>query len=373
MRVLFWAEQFWPQIGGAEVFAAKLLPALRRLGHEFLVVTRRDEPLLAETDSFDGIPVVRMPFCTPMLDGNIGGVLEMRRRVLEIEREFAPDLVHINCFGPSVFFCLGAIQADPTPVLLTMHGESYPPPQEGNSLLERTLRRADQITVPSEATAEYARRLVPGFSPRVSVIYNGLEPPALPPQPLPVHAPRLLCLGRLAAEKGFDLALRAFARIADGFPQARLILAGHGMERDALQAQAAALGLDSAVEFAGWIAPEAVPSVINASTFVVMPSRSEALPLVALEAALMGRPLLATRVGGLPEVVVHGQTGLLVEPGDSGALAKAMAFLLEHPERTSQMGQAARSRAMKLFSFERQVTAYDALYQELIAEWEQRD
>jgi glycogen(starch) synthase len=372
MRILFWSEEFWPHIGGAQIFAAKLLPALRQLGHEFLVVTRRDEPILAETDSFGGIPVIRMPFCTTMLDGDIAQLLEVRRQVLALKRRFGPALVHINCFGPSVFFCLGAIQADPTPVLLTMHGESYPPPGEVNTLLERTLRRADRISVPSEATAEYVRALVPGLSPPLSVIYNGLEAPAVPLQPLPTRAPRLLCLGRLAAEKGFDLALKAFALTADRFPQARLVLVGHGPERDALEAQAAALGLDGTVEFAGWIAPEAVPAAINASTFVVMPSRSEALPLAALEAALMARPLVATRVGGLPEVVVHGQTGLLVEPGDSVALAKAMAFVLEHPEKANQMGQAARSRAIKLFSFERQVAAYDALYRELVAESQHR-
>jgi glycogen(starch) synthase len=373
MRVLFWSEQFWPEIGGAQLFAARLLPALRKRGHEFLVVARRNELSLPESASFDGIPVFRIPFYAPLLDGNMDNVFEMQRQVLELKRTFEPALLHINNFGASVFFCLGAVNADPAPLLFTLHGERYRLPVEGNTLLGQTLRRADRVSVPSGSTAEYVRNLVPGFAPSVSVIYHGLEMPSLPPQPLPLSVPRLLCLGRLAAEKGFDLALQAFALIADRFPQAHLVLAGDGPERDTLEAQATALGLGRAVEFAGWLAPDDVPAVINASTFVVMPSRREALGLVALEAAVMARPVVGTRVGGLPEVVVHGQTGLLVGPGDSVALAGAMTFLLEHPEEATQMGQAARSRAMELFSSERQVAAYDALYRELAAEWEQRD
>ena len=96
-----------------------------------------------------------------------------------------------------------------------------------------------------------------------------------------------------------------------------------------------------------------------------MPSQNEGLPLVALEAALMARPVVATHVGGLPEVVVHQETGLLVENGDTGGLTEAVAHLLDHPETAIQMGQVARRRAQEFFSFERCVDAYDALYRKL--------
>ena len=108
--------------------------------------------------------------------------------------------------------------------------------------------------------------------------------------------------------------------------------------------------------------------MLNSATVVVMPSRTEGLPIVALQAALMARPIVATRVGGLPEAVLHQETGLLVERGDSKALAEAIAALLAHPEMGSTMGQAARHRAQKLFNLERCVDAYDALYRRLIQE-----
>jgi glycogen(starch) synthase len=128
------------------------------------------------------------------------------------------------------------------------------------------------------------------------------------------------------------------------------------------------MGLTRAVDFVGWVAPAQVPTLLNSATAVVISSRQEALPLVALEAALMARPVVATRVGGLPEVVVHQKTGLLVEKDSREGLAAAISFLLDHPAVAAQMGQAARSRAREVFSLERCVAAYDALYRTLARE-----
>ena len=126
------------------------------------------------------------------------------------------------------------------------------------------------------------------------------------------------------------------------------------------------------VDLVGWVAPENVAELINTSTLVVMPSRREALPLVALEAALMARPLIATRVGGLTEVVLHQETGLLVESEDCQGIADAVTFLLDHPETAVKMGQAARRRVTEVFSFERHVAAFDSLYGRLAADTDTR-
>src|SRR5206468_1041812 len=109
------------------------------------------------------------------------------------------------------------------------------------------------------------------------------------------------CLGRLIPAKGFDLAITAFSLLVERFPNARLVIAGDGPARSTLEAQVASLKIRNTVEFTGWIAPDQVPDLINTATMVLMPSRREGLPLVGIEAALMRRPLIATRVGGLPE------------------------------------------------------------------------
>jgi glycogen(starch) synthase len=211
-----------------------------------------------------------------------------------------------------------------------------------------------------------ARELVPEITTRSSLIYLGLDPPALSPEPLPIDAPRLLCLGRLVPEKGFDLALAAFASITHRFPHARLVIASDGPARPALEQQAGQLGLTDLVDFLGFVEFSRMAALMNSATMVVMPSRSlEGFGLVALEAALMARPVVATRVGGLPEVVAHQQTGLLVEKEDSRALAEAITYLLDHPEIATKMGEAARSRAQAIFSWKRHVDAFDALYRQL--------
>jgi glycogen(starch) synthase len=196
-----------------------------------------------------------------------------------------------------------------------------------------------------------------------------LDVPALLPQPLPNDLPRLLCLGRLAAQKGFDLAITALASIAGRFPNARLIIAGDGPERPALERQVAGLGLADSVDFTGWVSPDEVLTLINRATMVVMPSRWEGLPSVVLQAAMMARPVVATRVSGLSEVVVHQKTGLLVEPEDLNGLAEAIAWLLDRPETAARMGQAGRRRVQEEFSWARCVDAYDALWRRLGAEW----
>jgi glycogen(starch) synthase len=132
-----------------------------------------------------------------------------------------------------------------------------------------------------------------------------------------------------------------------------------------LEQQVVQVNLTDRVELLGWVVPDEVPALLNTASLVLIPSRQESFGLVALEAAWMARPVVATCVGGLPEVVVHQQTGWLVEPENSQALAEVIAFLLDHPQRATRMGQAARRRAQEVFGFQRQVDAYSALYQQL--------
>lgn len=174
-----------------------------------------------------------------------------------------------------------------------------------------------------------------------------------------------MCLGRLAHQKGFDLALSALAAINGRFPDIRMIIAGGGPDRPQLERQAAELGLKDVVEFIGWVAPDKVPGLINTATIVLMPSRWEGLPSVALQASMMARPVVATPVGGLSEVIIHLETGLMVAPEDPAGLAKAIAFLLDHPELAVAMGHAGRRRVQHVFSWQRCVDAYDALYRKL--------
>ena len=366
MRVLFWSGNFWPMIGGAEVLAIKLLPALRERGYEFIVVTSQRNLSLPEKTYFEEIPVYRFP-----LRGNcenIDQLMEVRQRVAHLKKAFAPDLIHINAVESGHFFHLLTAESDDAPLLVTLHDPLSSRTLSHESWRRRLILTADWVTCVSAAVLEETRRLVPEICSYSSTLYNGQEVPSSFPDPLPIDPPTVLCLGRLRKKKGFDVALTAFASIIDRFPGSRLIIAGDGPERPELERQAIRLGIGKFVDFVGWVAPSQVPALVNTATIVAMPSRHESFGLVALDAALMGRPIVASRVGGLSEVVIHQQTGLLVEPEDSKGFAEAIEFLLDHPETATQIGQAARQRAQQLFSWEQCVDDYDTLYQKLVRE-----
>ena len=365
MRVLFWSERFWPTIGGVSLSASGLLSALRKRGYEFTLVTLADYHDLPEEDEYQGIPVHRLPFWTALSTGDVVQVVELRRRVQDIKREFSADLIHIAFLGASVLFHFQTIGEQPMPLLVSLDSGIPKGEAGGSSLFLRTLRSADWVTCVSAASLARLREQVPEIVPRSSFLYEGREVPSVLPRSLPLDAPRLLYLGRLTEVKGVDLALAAFAWVAARFPKARLIIAGDGPNRPELQRQVTQLGILQVVDLIGWVRPDEVPALMDGASLVIIPSRSEGLPNVAKEAALVARPVVATRVGGLPEIILHQQTGLLVEPEDTSALAEAMVFCLDHPEESARMGQTARAHARERFSWEGYVEACDSLYRRL--------
>jgi glycogen(starch) synthase len=170
----------------------------------------------------------------------------------------------------------------------------------------------------------------------------------------------VLALGRLVPAKGFDIALRAFAQLASTFPEVRFTIAGDGASRDDLQSLARSL--DIRVSFPGWIEPDDVPRLLNDASVVVMPSRREGLPIVAVQAALMARPIVATAAGGLREIVVDGENGIRVPDEDPAAVAHAVARLLNDPHQSTAMGARGRVHALTALDWQRTVASYHALY-----------
>ena len=345
-----------------------MIPLLRQRGYEFAVVTSHGDRELPDVDRYQGVPIYRFHFWQALATREIELLSRTKRKVSELKRAFKPDLIHVNLSDPSVFFHLHSIHACRAPMLVSIRVALPKDVSSSDSLLKRTLSSAAWVTANSNAVLTEVRRLVPEITDTSSLIYNGLDLPDIPVQPLPFDSPRLICLGRLVRDKGFDVALEALPLLVKRFPSVRMIIVGDGPARAELQRQAIALGVGNTVEFIGWVEPERVPTVINSATVLVMPSRwEEAFGLVALEAAMMARPVVATSVGGLPEVVTDQHTGLLVPKDNSAALADAIAFLLSHPYKAEEMGRAGRLQAQQLFSLDRYVESYDALYQKLVS------
>src|SRR5207249_9115782 len=157
-------------------------------------------------------------------------------------------------------------------------------------------------------------------------------------------------LSRLNPKKGVGVFVEAAAQLAAAFPEAVFLVVGDGGSRRELEGLTGRLGLGSRVRFTGF--RRDVPAILSEMAVCVLPSLTEALPNVLLEAMAAGVPVVATRVGGNEEVVAQGITGLLVPPGKAEPLANALRALLENPGRASEFGRAGRQRVRELFSFE---------------------
>jgi len=361
MRVMFWCPLYWPHVGGVQTMASELLPALSQRGHEIVVLAERSSPELPAEDEHCGIPVYRFPFTAGL--GDVDRLARIRKEIIRLKRTFAPDLCHVVTLGATDFYHHITASTYRAPSLVSLRGVW---PRRFEQHVTQALSRADWVACNSLSTLKYARRLMPEISSRSSLIYNALREPSTPPEPLPFDPPRLLYLGRLSPEKRVDVALDAFAKVRLRHPLARLVIAGDGSEREGLERQADRLGLGGRVEFLGWVRSDEVPSLINSVTLLLLPSEREAFGMAALEAGLMGRPVVASCRGGLPEVIDHNATGILVERLNAKAFAEAVTWLLGHPNAARRMGMTAFSHTRERFDWSDCVDAHEALYEKLV-------
>jgi glycosyltransferase involved in cell wall biosynthesis len=206
------------------------------------------------------------------------------------------------------------------------------------------LRRADRLHVVSEAMATQAREA--GYGGPIDIHVEFAEySPFLEHDPIPFRArPRVVFVGVLAFPKGVDVLLDAWPFVLANVPSAELVIAGHGPMDAALRRRVIRLGISESVEFVGHVPPIRLCQILDDSWCLVLPSRTEGLPRVVLEAMGRGRPVVASAVGGVPETVDEGTTGHLVPASRPQPLAEAITKLLLDPERAAKMGAEGRAR-----------------------------
>jgi glycosyltransferase involved in cell wall biosynthesis len=228
---------------------------------------------------------------------------------------------------------------------------------------------ADAVTACSGQTLTEAQEFTAvELGDRGSVIPGGVDIERFATaEPEHRRRPYLLAAGRHVHVKGLDILIDAYRIVLERHPGAPdLVIAGDGDERPELEMLAATHGIADRVEFVGQYDRERIARLFKGCTFFVMPSRSEGLPLVSLEAMAAGKPVIATRVGGVPEVVIDGVTGLLTSPGDPVGLADAVCRLLESPTLAGQLGKAG-GRQVVSFDWQSVSEKYDSVYEEACA------
>lgn len=302
------------------------------------------------------------------------------RRLARLLREKRIDVLHAHGQDASIL-AAAARHVCRFRLVVTRHVLEEPANDWRQSIRARgallAFRHADAAVAVSSAAADRLAELAGMPRSSVRVLLNGidLEQIVAPPQaaaraqlaaqyPISTSDRLVLVPAVLRLGKGHDLLLSALPLLRLLVPGVRLLFAGSGEEESRLRERAAAFG--GAVLFLGERSD--VPSLLSASELAVLPSRSEALPTALIEAAAAGRPVVATSVGGTPEVVLEGRTGLLVPPDDATALAHAIAQLLLDRELARAMGDAAERHAREHFGIERHANATWALWQQLASE-----
>lgn len=345
MRILLVSSTYRPILGGVQTVTHNLAQNLLKSGHEVQVVTNRYPRSLPAREIMDGISVRRFLFLSPQIDSLRRGRADLFLasfyfypsslwRLGNLMRRFRPDVVNVHFPDHQIRFVLTMRQTFEFRLVVSLHGDEIERSVTAPGL-QSILHAADAVTACSQHLLEQAIRLEPSIAAKAHVVHNGIDPRRFVDKNQHFHSrPYALAFGRLTHKKGFDLLLKAFAQAGVAEWDIDLIIAGKGEEQQALMQQAQQLGLERRVHFRGHANPEEVVRLLNGCRFVVVPSRCEPFGIVALEALAAGKPLLATKTGGLAEFLTgFGETVssppvLLVKP-DAEDLAIGLQRIFE--------------------------------------------
>jgi glycosyltransferase involved in cell wall biosynthesis len=297
-------------------------------------------------------------------------------RVIDLVKALDVDIVHAHEVKSDVIAYLGS-KLHRVPIVTTLHGWI------GNGLKQRLFIALDRrvvrgfdrvIAVSAQIERDSQESGVPAGKLRLlrnAIVTEHYRRSGRPSGwaefvGQPIEGPVLVSIGRLSPEKGHADLLDALAIVASKGGRFSAVLVGDGPSRQTLAAKSQALGLDRRVHFPGYLAQPA--RILENADLMVLPSHTEGLPNVALEALMMEVPVLATRVGGTPEVIDDGRTGRLIEPRSPDALARGILEFLADPAPWQEMARRGRARVEQDFSFQTRTRRLEALYLEMLGE-----
>lgn len=362
-----------PFRGGAEEHVLSLLTALRKYG--FTPYIAAPAPLL-ETMALE-LAKFQVNSLTIEMASPLHGI-RLAAQLAALLRREQIDLVHCHSVIGSLCALPAAGIFGRRSIVETCHGREFwreGKRIKGNFWLDRQASRfVDRVIAVSQATARYLRESKRISPSKIVVIRNGRDLASLlPPNQEACAKARaelglsneqtVLLLGRLAKEKGHASLLDALTILGPRQPSLVALFAGTGPLEAELKARCKAAGLSKQVRFLGYRTD--LPRLLAAADLVALPSISEGLPLAAVEALAAARPIVATETGGTPEVVLNGQTGLLIPPNDSSALAEAIHRVLGDPPLARRLGTNGRLFVERHFDVRVQIERTMALYREL--------
>ena len=332
------------RVGGAEALALELCKRINRDHFRPIALALKENGPME--DRFR-----RADVGTHVIQCSEGRGLDLRciSRLASVLRREKVDVLHCHNRISNIYGAFAAKLARVPVVVCTRHASPKPRHSRGAKLLERAAR---PFTTSFIAVCRMVRddgvRIGRLPADGVSVIYNGVDTTKFQPDnTCPPDVLSVICVARLSPEKRHTVLLKAVRRLANTGLEFRVLLVGDGPLRAVLQKQAKDLRLDAFVRFLGM--RDDVADLLRSADIFVLPSATEGLPMTVIEAMAAGLPVVVTTVGGVPELVEDGETGLLIPPDCAEPLAEALGRLLKDAELRCHMGKAARRVAVERF------------------------
>ncbi|MEW6171993.1 MAG: glycosyltransferase family 4 protein [Bacillota bacterium] len=378
MKVLFITGIFPPDIGGPATYVPVMARALSERGHRVKVLTTSEPHDMKHNDGGFPFPVARVNRRLSLWRRTV----DLIRQIIRLGRD--ADVIYANGMH---FEAVLANKFIRQPLVMKIVGdeaweratrkgwttdgfEDFQnkrqnwPAELNKRLRSWVTRRADRVIVPSE----YLKRHVIEWGVpegNCVVVYNAVEPPkAVAPVVIPLATPvKLVTVGRLVPWKHVDGIIESLRSLTE----AGLVVVGDGPERRRLETTAQSLGVINRVYFAEQRSKSETQSLIAACDIFVLNSSYEGLPHVVVEAMQLGLPVVATAVGGTPEVIKDGETGLLIPPGDNDALSKALRLLIKDTNLRKRLAENAQT-ALNKFSYPVMVAETEAAFMKIITD-----
>lgn len=306
--------------------------------------------------------------------GTEGGLVPTVWRLQKHLRAMRPDVLHCHNIRQVLVGSCAAALGGGMPVVLTKHGIATPTGTVARRIYRYFLRRAYVVAVSGEARQIMSEWM--GAGPHaVRYIANGIAMEPYRNLPSREEAQKALGLrpssfvvgtvSRIAHCKNHLLLIDIFHRLLQDFPDALLLVAGDGPELPAVERRIQERGVQSSVVMLG--SRSDIPLVLAAMDVFCLPSETEGMPMTVLEAMAASRPVVASRVGGIPELLIEGSTGLMASPDGPGEFVAALSALARDPERAAEMGRVGNARLLDNFSLDATLAAYENLYQQAIS------
>ena len=357
-------------LGGTEKHVIALASGLRDRGYETGIVCLFEEGALAGEVRSQGIPLICLNI--PPRWG-----LRTMTALFRFVRSTPIDILHTYLFGFHLFAGLPA-RLLKVPVILSSRREIADWKKGRHRLVENWGNRfVDRVICCSEAARRWTMQTEKIRPVKLATIYNGVDTQRCKASreksavrsslEIPPNAPLIGTVANFSPAKGYPTLLAAAGEILKQCPSAYFLFVGAGPLQKEMQEKASKLQGHDHIVFTGFRSD--IPDLIAAMDIFVLASITEGFPNAILEAMAMGKPVVATRVGGIPEILQSGEEGVLVPPQDSAALAQAILFLLHDPKNASRLGARAAEKVRRDFTLVRMIDLHESLY---LSQWQCR-